>query len=120
MNLEQIFKQANDCSAPALALRGDQVFGAVILHLTGWRIGDGVWVRIAERDERIPFTHEMLAGMMTRYGWYMPGRPVKQPGMAFIWSLAPLGEVPPALSYNSYSADVDQAERRRMMAIARL
>lgn len=110
--LQQLFEQANATNAAQIALRVDLIYGSDVLHVTGHRIGDERWTRFQDRNERIPFTHEMMTGIMDRYGWCMPTRPVRQPGVAFIWNLAPLRQAEDTHQYSTHARDVVAVERR--------
>lgn len=112
IDLENIFAVANRRKATRLALRVDVIFGQPIIHLAGYRIGSDTWTRFERPNERIPFTHEMANALMDRYGWCMPARPVKQPGLAFIWNLEAIA--PDAFSYSTRAQGGEAVERRTL------
>lgn len=107
--LEQVFHQANATKAAQITLRVDLIYGSDVLHVSGYRIGDGTWIRFAERNERIPFTHEMITLMMDRLGWCMPARPVRKEGVSFNWFLEPVAAE--THHYSTHARDVTAVER---------
>jgi hypothetical protein len=81
--LEKVLREAPD----KLTLRADVIYGNPTTYtLSGYRYDGGTWVRL-EQDERQQFNVTAWNNLLAECGFIQPGRPVKQPGLAYNYLL---------------------------------
>jgi hypothetical protein len=81
--LEKILRGAPE----KVTLRADVIYGSPTTYiLSGYRYDGGSWVRL-EQDERQKFNVTAWNNLLAECGFIQPGRPVKQPGLAYNYLL---------------------------------
>ena len=81
--LEQVLRGAPD----KLTLRADVVYGSPTTYiLSGYRYDGATWVKL-EQEQRQQFNQGAWDILLRECGFIMPGRPVKQPGLAYNYLL---------------------------------
>lgn len=81
--LEKVLRGAPD----KVTLRADVVYGSPRIYtLSGYRYEGERWVNL-EYDQRQQFNETAWVNILAATGFVMPGRPVKQPGLAYHYML---------------------------------
>lgn len=81
--LEKVLREAPE----KLTLRADVVYGSPRIYtFAGYRYDGGKWVHL-EHDQRQQFNETAWNNLLAACGFIMPGRPVKQNGLAYHYLL---------------------------------
>ena len=106
--LQRILKTAPGAT---LALRADVVYGSPNQYtFCGYRMDGATWVHL-EHAGRQQFNETAWLNLLQDSGWVMPGRPVKQPGIAYHYLLERGDATVEHFGLNAPSAD--ELERRQ-------